>query len=137
MPPEGCHPTVFEVRDRVGYGFEADAPGPVAGFKKYTLWKAKPGVAPDRWDALYAHHIVTVRDQQPIWRYRQNIILRQPAGMPFDAISENWWANKHDLSTGFFHSKAAETAVQDETSQFIDLSVTANFVGRNELIYKA
>ena len=135
--PAGFGSFTFEVRDRVGYGFEDDGPGPMRGFKKHTFWKAKSGLAPEEWDALYAHHITTVPHLQPIWRYRQNIILRKPEALPFDAISENWWATKHDLAEGFFFSDAAAAAVQKETSQFIDLDVTANFVGRNELIFKA
>ncbi len=134
--PSGYGMTVIETCDRIGYGFQDEGLGDVDGYKKVTLWKAKPGVPQAIWDSLYAHHIVTVPHLQPIWRYRQNTILDKPQGFPFDAMSENWWRTLHDLTDGFFLSKDAERVVFSEISQFIDLNVTASFVGRNTLLYK-
>lgn len=135
-PPPSFDMHAYEVADREGFGFEGERLGEVPGFKKTTLWKARDGLTRQEWDPLYAHHILTVRDNQPMWRYRQNLILRGPAGSPFDAISENWWSSAADLHGGFFRSDGARQAVLEETRQFIDLAVTSNFVSRNFLLVR-
>jgi hypothetical protein len=123
--------------DRVGFGFENDRPGLVDGYKKMSFWKAKNGLNRSEWDPLYADHIVTVPHLQPIWRYRQNMIVRKPQSFPYDAISENWWLKLKDLSEGFFFSAEAKEAVYAETKRFIDFDVTLNFVSRNEVLFIA
>jgi len=135
--PAGYDMTVLTVEDRIGYGFGNDRPGPVEGYKKMSFWKAKAGLGRSEWDPLYAHHIVTVPHLQPIWRYRQNMIVSKPPALPFDAISENWWLTLRDLSDGFFFSAEAKEAVYAETKRFIDFDVTMNFISRNEVLFIA
>lgn len=134
-PPTGYRMTILTVEDRIGYGFENDRLGPVAGYKKMSFWKAKEGLGRSEWDPLYADHIATVPHLQPIWRYRQNIIAHKPSSLPFDAISENWWLTLRDLSDGFFFSPEAREAVYAETKRFIDFNVTLNFISRNEVLF--
>ena len=136
-PPAAHRMLVIEVADRVGYGFEGDGPGPVRGYKKFSMWGATPDVPRETWDPLYAHHIVTVPQQQPIWRYRQNIIVGKPQELPYDAISENWWATVEDLSGRFYFSEASRREVQAETVQFVDYKVHTAFIARNEVLFIA
>jgi hypothetical protein len=133
-PPAGFKMEAVRVVDRIGYGFEADRLGPVSGYKKFSFWTAKAGVSRQKWNELYAHHIKTVPALQPIWRYRQNIILEKPKSLPFEAISENWWMTLRDLSDRFYFSAAAKEAVHLETRQFIDFDQTFNFVSRNQVL---
>jgi hypothetical protein len=126
--------SILAVDDRIGYGYEDDTVGLVRGYKKLTFWKALPGVTREVWEPLYAHHIVTVRDNQPQWRYRQNMITECPPGFPYDAISENWWANIHDITDGYYYSPEKKITLFEEIGQFIDVAETANFVCRNTVL---
>lgn len=136
-PPAGYKMTILVVDDRVGYGFENDRPGPVDGYKKMSFWKAKAGLSRSEWDPLYADHIRTVPHLQPIWRYRQNMIVSKPQSFLYDAVSENWWLTLKHLTEGFFFSEEAKAAVYAETKRFIDFEVTLNFVSRNEVLFVA
>lgn len=135
-PPEPFEATCVQVGEHRAFGFEkgVTSPGATPGLKKTTFWKAPTGLASNIWQDRYRAHVPTVREHHSAWAYRQNIIIGKPTAFPFDAVSENWWAELSDLRERFYLSETGRRAVSDEVAGFIDLGVTAAVVSRHTVI---
>jgi hypothetical protein len=135
-PPDPFAAVCVQVREHRAFGMEkaVASAGATPGLKKTTFWKAPTGLASKTWQDRYRAHVATVQKHHSAWAYRQNIVIDKPASFPFDAVSENWWAELPDLRERFYLSEAGRRAVSEEVAGFIDLAVVAQVVSRHTVI---
>jgi hypothetical protein len=135
-PPGPFTAVCVEVCEHRAFGLEkfVAKAGATPGLKKTTFWKAPTGLANTVWQRRYRAHVAAVQQHHSAWAYRQNLIKDKPPSFPFDAISENWWANVNDLCESFYLSETGRRAVSDEVAGFIDFGAVAAVVSQHTVI---